>query len=396
MLDLLRSSFRSLFIRKFRTLLTVLGVSIGVLSVVVISCIGQCGTGVVTSELESLGLNGITISVSQEEKAYAPLGEDELDAVLKCDEVEEATPVLMQTTDVSTKRYDSSAFVWGIDTTAEKIISIQVIHGRMLQLLDIQKRQHVCLVDESFAEQAYGRKNIIGKTITIQGISETREYEVVGIVKTGTGLLQNFIGEYIPTFVYVPYTTFQDVLGRTGFDQIAVELTETKDVDKAGEAIISSLNEKIGLTEAYVSNDLAKQRASLMSMMDIVTLILTAVGGISLVVASLSIMTIMLVSVSERTREIGIKKAVGASRGIILTEFLLEAAFISAVGCVVGLGIGYTISFIGAGAFGIQLTVDWSFIAGISLFSLVCGMVFGIYPAIKASRLKPVDALRME
>ena len=158
MLDLLRSSFRSLFIRKFRTLLTVLGVSIGVLSVVVISCIGQCGTGVVTSELESLGLNGITISVSQEEKAYAPLGEDELDAVLKCDEVEEATPVLMQTTGVSTKRYDSSAFVWGIDTTAEKIISIQVIHGRMLQLLDIQKRQHVCLVDESFAEQAYGRK----------------------------------------------------------------------------------------------------------------------------------------------------------------------------------------------------------------------------------------------
>ncbi len=133
-----------------------------------------------------------------------------------------------------------------------------------------------------------------------------------------------------------------------------------------------------------------------MSMMDIVTLILTAVGGISLVVASLSIMTIMLVSVSERTREIGIKKAVGASRGIILTEFLLEAAFISAVGCVVGLGIGYTISFIGAGAFGIQLTVDWSFITGISLFSLVCGMVFGIYPAIKASRLKPVDALRME
>lgn len=396
MLDLLRSSFRSLFLRKFRTLLTILGVSIGVLSVVVISCIGRCGTGAVTNELESLGLNGITISVAQEEKAYAPLGEEELGAVLGRDEVEEATPVLMQTTGISTKRYDSSAFVWGIDTTAENIISIQVVYGRMLQPLDIQKHENVCLVDEAFAEQAYGRKNIIGKTISIQGTSETEQYEVVGIVKTGTGLLQNFIGEYIPTFVYVPYTTFQDVLGRTGFDQIAVELAESEDVDEAGEAIISSLNEKIGLTEAYVSNDLAKQRASLTSMMDIVTLILTAVGGISLVVASLSIMTIMLVSVSERTREIGIKKAVGASRRIILTEFLLEAAFISASGCVVGLGAGYGISFLGAGIFAIQLSVDWSFIGGIFLFSLICGMLFGIYPALKASRLKPVDALRME
>ena len=396
MIDLFRSSFRSLFLRKGRTILTILGVSIGVLSVVVISCIGQCGTGAVTDELESLGLSGITISVAQEEKAYAPLGQDELNTVLECEEVIEATPVLMQTTDVSTKRYDASAFVWGIDTTAENIISIQVIYGRMFQPADIQKRENVCLVDESFAEKAYGRKNIIGKTISIQGGTSIGEYEVIGIVKTGTGLLQNFIGEYMPTFVYVPYTTFQDALGRTGFDQIAVELSDTNNVKESGDAIISSKKEKIGLTEAYISNDLAKQRASLTSMMDIVTLILTAVGGISLIVASLSIMTIMLVSVSERTREIGIKKAVGASRKLILTEFLLEAAFISAVGCVAGLTIGYSISYLGANFFGMHLRLDWNFIGGISLFSLVCGMLFGIYPAIKASRLNPVDALRQE
>ena len=153
-------------------------------------------------------------------------------------------------------------------------------------------------------------------------------------------------------------------MGRTGFDQIAVELTETKDVDKAGEAIISSLNEKIGLTEAYVSNDLAKQRASLMSMMDIVTLILSHRCRRNLAGCGQPEHYDNNACFRQRKgqKKLALKRLWERVEESFLRNFYWRSAFISAVGCVVGLGIGYTISFIGAGAFGIQLTVDWSFI----------------------------------
>ena len=131
-------------------------------------------------------------------------------------------------------------------------------------------------------------------------------------------------------------------------------------------------------------------------MLEIITLILTAVGAISLLVASLSIMTVMLVSVNERTREIGIKKAIGASRSSIMVEFLFEAVLISLIGCVTGLLLGYAISASGATLMEITFPLNSKTILPSVVFSLVTGIVFGVYPAYKASKLAPVDALRME
>ena len=176
-------------------------------------------------------------------------------------------------------------------------------------------------MDEAFSRSVYARSNIVGKKISMRcgGVEQT--FSVVGIIKTGTGLLQNLIGEYIPTFIYVPYTTIQTSSGRDDFDEIAVKIRPGYSAESVGKLIVKHLDLSKGTSGAFVSNNLAKQKDGLMRILDLVTLILSAVGAISMLVASLSVMTVMLVSVHERTREIGIKKALGATRGAIKLEF---------------------------------------------------------------------------
>lgn len=394
MIDVIRSAYHNLGRKKGRTVLTILGITIGVASVILIGNISQCGSNALTNELDSLGLNGLSISCQT--GSSVTLKDTDLNLVKKCDGVDQATPLLMQSTTVSARETETKALVWGIDTTASQIVSIQILYGRMFTSKDISTNANVCLVDESFSRNAYMRSNIIGKHVSVQCGGALEDFEVIGVIKTGSGLLQNMLGNYIPTFVYVPYTTMQTASGRSSFDQIAVKIDPSSDLDSTGKAIVATLNQNNGTTDTFVSNNLAEQKDGLDNILNIVTLILSAVGAISLLVASLSIMTVMLVSVSERTREIGIKKAIGAKRKDIMLEFMLEAIFISIFGCAVGIVLGYGISYAGASLFGITLGTRWDIFVLSIIFSLSTGTIFGVYPAIKASALKPVDALRME
>ena len=395
MIDILKSSFRNLGRKRIRTFLTGLGITIGVASVIVIGNISQCGTDALNRELDSLGLSGLSISASAD-AGNIFLTDNDLNLIKQNVNVEQATPVMMQTTDIKTKRANSKALLWGIDSDANQIISLQVLFGRSINNKDIKSNANVCLVDENFSKSAYSRSNIIGKNISILCGGVLEDFQVVGIIKTGSGLLQNLIGEYIPTFVYIPYTTMQNALGKDYFDQIAVKVKTGMNVDDMGSNLINSLNRSNGITNGFVSNNLVKQKDGLTSMLDIITLILSAVGAISLLVASLSIMTVMLVSVNERTREIGIKKSIGAKRSMIMMEFLFEALFITIFGSIAGVAAGYGISFAGAYYLNITLGIRFDIMLLAVGFSLVTGVVFGVYPAIKASNLKPVDALRME
>lgn len=395
MIDILKSAFMNLGRKRIRTALTILGISIGVTSVIIIGNISQCGTTALTDELDSLGLSGLSISVSHNVKNVS-LTDNDLNIVKRTDQVEQVTPVMMQPTNVQVRAIHSNALIWGIDSKANQIISIKVLYGRSINNWDTKANANVCLVDENFSKTAYSRSNIVGKNISIMFAGVLEDFKVVGVVKTGSGLLQNLIGDYIPTFVYVPYTTMQKAIGRKTFDQIAVKVKTGSNMDKVGKSIVTDLNRNSGVSEGFASNNLAKQKDGLTNMLDIVTLILSAVGAISLFVASLSIMIVMLVSVNERTREIGIKKSIGAKRSAILFEFLFEAIFITILGCIVGIVFGYLISYVGASYFGITLNIRFDIMLLTVGFSLLTGIIFGVYPAAKASNLKPVDALRLE
>lgn len=395
MVDYIKSAFQNLRRKRVRTALTILGITIGVGSVIIIGNISQCGTNALSTELDGLGLSGLSVSSSTDAENIT-LNDNDLNIIKKCDQVEQAAPIMVESTDVSTQRLNQKALVWGIDTKASQIISINLLYGRLFSNQDISTCANVCLVDEAFSKSAYKRNNIIGKNISILCGGAQESFKVIGIIKTGSGLLQNIMGDYIPNFIYVPYTTVQTAVGRDDFDQIAVKVKAGANVDNIGQTIVDSLNRNNGTTNAFVSNNLAKQKDSLTNMLGIITLILSAVGAISLLVASLSIMTVMLVSVNERTREIGIKKAIGAKRSAIMLEFMFEAVLISLIGCVFGIAAGYLISYAGAAYFGVALSVRSDIMLLAVGFSILSGTVFGVYPAYKASKLKPVDALRQE
>lgn len=399
MLDSIRSALRNLGRKKMRSALTIAGIAIGVASVILISSISECGTAAVNNEMDSLGLGGLTISVNNSNNMSSGhyLTENELDAVRETQHVEQAIPLVIQNTKVgNVNNSQLDALVWGIDSKANQVISLQVLYGRMISSMDVSTNSNVCMVDQTFAQNTYHRDNIVGKKISILCGGVEEEFEVIGVIKTGSGLLQNFIGDYIPNFLYIPYTTLQNATGKQSFDQIAVRVEDDYDVDETGNAIVDALSRSTGISDGFVANNLVKQKDGLKSILNTVTVILSAVGAISLLVASLSIMTVMMVSVNERTREIGIKKSIGARRSTIMVEFLLEAVLISLVGCLAGVLVGVGISFLGASYVNITLQLRGDIMLLTVGFSLLSGVIFGVYPAAKASRLRPVDALRLK
>lgn len=394
MLDSLRCAVRNLCRKKSRSFLTITGIAIGVASVVIISTIGEIGKTSVSDELESLGLGGVMVSTSLSDTEG--MGEEELKTIQNTPGVAYAMPLTMYYSTATVRNQTMDTVILGVDSGASQIISMEILYGRPLNQVDIDSNAKVCLVDQNLAQTGYYRDNIVGKKVylCINGINE--EFTVVGITKTGSGMLQSMMGSYIPSFVYIPYSTYQNAAGLSSYQQIAVRLQDSSDVDETGEKIVALLDQNKGYSGKYSAENLAKEKDGLNNLLNIVTLSLTAISGISLLVASLSVMTMMLVSVHERTREIGIKKSIGASRTKIMTEFLIEAAVLSLAGCAAGTALGMGITYLAALWLEISVPFRYDIILITGLFSLATGMVFGVYPAGKAAKLKPVDALHIE
>lgn len=391
--ELLFYPAKNLWRKKGRSLLTVLGISIGVASVIIISCIGNCGTSAVNNELDSLGMGGLTISAEASEGNS--LSDDELNIVKSIDGIKSATPVAVLTTEVySSTGKSESSIVWGIDSNAKEVVSLELLYGRFLNSTDIKGNSNFCLVDQTFAQQMFDRDNVVGREISVLCGNITEDFTIAGVIKTGSGLLQNAMGTYLPNFVYAPYTTIQQLTGSQNFNQIITRTTADTDIDALGENVKRKLEFFSGEKDSYKVTNLVKQKQILTNILNIVTLILSAVGAVALIVASLSIMTVMLVSVSERKREIGIKKAIGATGFVIMREFLSEALILSLFGCIIGVIAGASISYLGAAIFGMTIELRNDIVIYTCLFSALTGVIFGVYPAYKAAKLKPAETMR--
>ncbi len=303
-------------------------------------------------------------------------------------------PLLIQFASSILRETHGDTMICGIDGGANQAISLSLKYGRLISRGDVKAADMVCVVDETLAKRAYGRDNITGKTIYLHIMGMEEEFEIVGVTEAGSSLLQN-LGDFIPSMVYIPYSTLQMLTGRETFDQVAVRIQEKANVSETKDIILEKLNRTTG-GKSFRADNLSLQRKRLGGLLDIVSLILTAISAISLVVSGLGIMTIMLVSVNERMREIGIKKAIGAAANRIMLEFMTEAIVISLIGSFFGIALGGTISAIGLSIFGLNAPVCWTDFMILTGFSLMIGAIFGVYPAIKAARLNPVDALRFE
>lgn len=392
MAKLISLTLKSFKKRRAFFLFPVISVAVSVISVVIISSIGSVGKQVVKNEIDSLGLNSFIISPKKQSEITF-FTHTELNAIKQCKTVTNASPVVFLSSQISGKNNLSDCLLWGVDGSSPNIMNLQIMYGSEITKSDVYNKSKVCLIDCSYAKQNYGRENVVGKTVQLKINDSLESFKVVGIIDSDKSLVKSMVSQYVPCFVYIPYTFFSLQNGEFIFTSMAASVSP--DVDsKSAEKEISNKLFDVSYKDAYDIENLTSHVDTIENILNIVTLILSLIASVSLVISGISVMTVMTFSVRERTREIGIKKAIGASSLKILCEFLTEAVVISLVGCLIGVAFGVSFSFVSGRIINVPLNFDWNMILVCVIITLCFGLVFGIYPALKAARLDPAEALR--
>ncbi len=375
---------KNIVLKIKRSFLTVCGIAVGVFAVVVISAVGDIGENLVDEKLKSMGMESIIVSSQN-----GGLQENDVEQLKSMDFVENAMPLMSVTLkQIMPDDNETDRMLWGVDENADEVIELKVVSGRKINAGDLISHSKVCMIDRDVAEETYGTADITGMKITLGFGNMSEEFEAVGVVDNGVSMLQSSLGGSIPSFVYIPYTTFSDISQKNDFDVIAVKAQANINTEKSIEKKLSD-----NLRTVEVSN-LLTQKKQLTSLMKVVSCSMTAVAGISVIISGISSMTAMMSAVNERTREIGIKKAIGARKTDIISEFLGESLLISVSGGVFGGGLGILTVITGCILFDIDVYINPVSVLSVIIFSTVTGVIFGIVPALKASSLNPVVAIR--
>lgn len=386
------STLISIFRSRTRSLLTMAGIAVGVFSVVLVSTVGTVGTSQVSATLVTMGVDTLLVQAA-DNSVTVTITDNDVSTVRRVDGVNDVMPLMASVTEAKMIGRRLDCYVWGVDKSADRLISLEAKHGRLVNNSDGGSR--VCVIDEQFALRSYGRSNVVGKKLSMFLGGKYHEFEIIGVAHSGLSSLQGMLSNIMPGFMYIPISTMQQLTGRTTYDKLAVKLDDMNTDIPVVDAVQEALNRTNGTTDAYIVNNLLSQKGQLEDILSIVTTALSLVAGISLAVSGISVMTTMLMSVTERTREIGIKKSIGASSRDICREFLSEAVLLTMLGSAAGILSGLLLSGVGCMIIGIPFQVNWLMIGLAAAASGAVGAVFGAYPAYKAASLNPVEALRM-
>jgi putative ABC transport system permease protein len=382
----LKMAFKSILSNKMRTFLTMLGIIIGVFSVIVMVSIGQGATAQVTESVQGMGSNLLTLNIRDRSTKF---DKDNLEDIEKLIGIDLASPnVSLNGTIKYGLDSQESMAISGVDEDYKEIQGQTVEFGRFISPIDVDYRNKVAVIGYETWENLFAGLNPLQEEISING----EKYKVVGVLSEKESTLMGSSNDII----IIPYTTAMRQFRTNTINTLTIQGESPELVDTALENLEKYLLEIYEDEDSYNIFNQEELLSTLDEITGTLTLMLAGIAGISLLVGGIGIMNIMLVTVSERTREIGIRKAIGARRSNILAQFLIESSVISSVGGIVGIILGMFVNKILSTSLGISTVVNIQVILIAFGFSLIVGIFFGIYPANKASKLKPVDALRYE
>ena len=387
---------------KMRSFLTMLGIIIGISSVIAITSIGASAKGVVGKEFEAFGRNDMYIYINWEMTQDGIESNDfimpeDIEA-LKArfpDNIKYIVPSTYGQSDTTVGRTKGKLDMSGVAANYNEFYKkMKIVHGRMINQNDVEGQKGRIVIDRTAALYFFNNESPIGKTLSVVINNELKDLTIVGVYENEKSIFDKLNTSSSYT-TYVPYTILE--MGDKSTSAIEVYTDENKDQVAQGTALTQYLSRiKDKDPNFYKFESAESQMGTINKILGTLSIAIGAIAAISLIVGGIGIMNIMLVSVTERTREIGIRKSLGARTNDILMQFLIESMIISAIGGVIGTTLGIVIAAVGMSFAQIAVVVDPKVIVLAVSFSAMVGIFFGLYPARKAAKLDPIEALRYE
>lgn len=379
-------AFKQLLSNKMRSLLTMLGIIIGVLSVTLLVSVANSMTSSINEQLDSLGSNLINVMISSRDPNEQISYEEALN-YRNLSNVNSVSASISGDVNIKYKNYNKNGSLTGTDSNYFKLQNKKLKSGRLLQEVHVKYNSKICVLGNTVANDIFKFVEPIGKYISINGI----RYKVVGILESSGADLTSSDKQ-----IYVPISSASRIIKNPYVSTMYLDVKDETLINNTMNSIENKLNRNFDNEKDYKIINQQKILDSIYEMQNTMKTTVGVIAGISLLVGGIGIMNIMLVSVTERTREIGIRKALGAKRRDILLQFLIESIVISLIGGAIGsiLGIIGTIAF--NSVLNVSTGISWGVVIFGLLFSIFIGIIFGIIPANKASKLLPIDALRSE
>ena len=385
-LNILKGSLKNIKNNKLRSALTMLGLVIGIASVIILVGIGNGTSNQVTSQVQSLGTNVLTLNINSSDTS---LEYSQLEDLLKIDNIENVAPYKSVSSTVT--RGDTTSQRANIVATTQEYMNttnLTISKGRLLSVIDLENNSKVCLLGNDIASTLFSLSNPVGQTIKINGDN----YTVIGVI-TAVG---SSMGSNIDDMIIIPFTTAKYLGSDTSINSLYIKVQDENKIEKTTSLIENYITQTLGITTDYFSVSSQDSMLDTMeSVNDTLSLLLAGIASISLVVGGIGVMNVMLVSVTERTKEIGIRKALGAKKSDILVQFLIEALVLCVCGGIIGVISGILIGTV-LGKMGYTFTPNTSIIILAFSSSALIGIIFGIFPAKKAAKLNPIDALHTD